>query len=239
MSELILFRHGQADAFGADYDRLTATGREQSQRLGEYLAAKGMRFDEIYTGPRTRQIDTCELTGAELIRAELPWPEPQLINELDEYDGNGIMRTFAPMLAERDERIRTLVAANAQSGSPRDRYRNFQLLFEAVAARWVSGDVSSSEVEPWPAFRARVQRGMARITQGGARGRRIGVFTSGGPISITVQAALTAPPEMAIELNWRIRNSSLTGIVFSGDRHTLDYFNAVPHLSDSSLWTYR
>ena len=239
MSELILFRHGQADAFGVDYDRLTATGREQSRRLGEYLAATRTRFDEIYTGPRTRQIDTAELTGAEMIRAALPWPEPQVIDELDEYDGNGILRAFAPVLAEQDERIRRLAAANAQPGSPRDRYRNFQLLFEAVTARWVSGEVSSPEVEPWQAFRARVHSGIARITQGAGRGRRIAVFTSGGPISITVQTAVSAPAEMAIELNWRIRNSSVTAIVFSGDRQTLDYFNAVPHLSDPSLWTYR
>ncbi len=42
-----------------------------------------------------------------------------------------------------------------------------------------------------------------------------------------------------MELNWRIRNCSLTEIVFTRDRVTLDSFNGIPHLDDPALWTYR
>jgi hypothetical protein len=43
---------------------------------------------------------------------------------------------------------------------------------------------------------------------------------------------------MALEVNWRVRNCSLTEFVFTKDRFTLDSFNALPHLENPALWTY-
>ncbi len=239
MSDLILVRHGKADAFGADYDRLTDIGREQSRHLGDYWVRENTRFEEVYTGPRLRQIDTALEVGARMIKAGLPWPEPVMIDELDEYDGHGIVKRFGPVLAERDENIRKLIEADRRSVEPHDRHRTFQHLFEALVTKWVSGELSSPETESWDEFRDRVERGLLRIIERQGSGRRVAVFTSGGPISIAVQLATKAPPEMAMELNWRVRNASLTGIVFSRDRRTLDYFNTIPHLTDPGLWTYR
>lgn len=239
MSDLILIRHGKADAFGEDYDRLTPVGHEQSKLLGQYWIEQKVLFDEVYSGPRLRQRATAEVTGAEVQRAGLAWPEPTVIDELDEYDGHGILKRFVPELSERDERIRKLVEADRQSISPQDRHRSFQLLFEAIISRWLTGELTSPETETWLEFRTRVERGLTRILERTGSRRRIAVFTSGGPISIAVQRAVRGPVELAMELNWRVRNASLTGIVFSGQRQTLDYFNAIPHLRDQSLWTYR
>ena len=61
----------------------------------------------------------------------------------------------------------------------------------------------------------------------------------GGPIAVTVQSVLEAPDRMAGELNWRIRNCSVTELTFSGDRVALDCFNGVAHLTDPELLTYR
>ena len=47
------------------------------------------------------------------------------------------------------------------------------------------------------------------------------------------------PDRAALELNWRLRNGSLTRLVYSPGRLTLDDFNTIPHLSDPGLWTYR
>jgi hypothetical protein len=65
------------------------------------------------------------------------------------------------------------------------------------------------------------------------------MFTSGGFIGTAVHLALGASDRSALEVNWRIRNCSLTEFVFSGDRLSLDSFNIVPHLEDPALWTYR
>ena len=54
------------------------------------------------------------------------------------------------------------------------------------------------------------------------QGRRVALFTSGGFIGCAAQWALAAPDRTALELNWRIRNCSLTEFVFTRDRFTLD-----------------
>jgi len=64
-------------------------------------------------------------------------------------------------------------------------------------------------------------------------------FTSGGVIGTVVALALDAPDRIALELNWRLCNCSLTRLLFTRDRLTLDEFNTVPHLHDPELWTYR
>ena len=59
MGTLYLVRHGQA-SFGADdYDRLSDLGARQSERLGQYLAGKGLTFDAALCGTLRRQVDTC------------------------------------------------------------------------------------------------------------------------------------------------------------------------------------
>jgi len=54
-----------------------------------------------------------------------------------------------------------------------------------------------------------------------------------------VQRALRAPKPVALELNWRVRNTSLTEFVFGRDRLSLDFFNTMPHLADASLQSFR
>jgi broad specificity phosphatase PhoE len=70
-------------------------------------------------------------------------------------------------------------------------------------------------------------------------GRRVAAFTSGGPIGVAVQIALNAPDRAGLEVNWRVRNCSLTEFLFSGERLSLDSFNAIPHLEDPALRTFR
>ena len=105
--------------------------------------------------------------------------------------------------------------------------------------RWITGELDSPDVESWHTFRARVQRGLRRIIKDGVSGRRVVVFTSGGPIGVAVQIALDAPDRTGLEVNWRVRNCSLTEFVFSGERLSLDSFNGLPHLDDPALWTFR
>jgi broad specificity phosphatase PhoE len=73
----------------------------------------------------------------------------------------------------------------------------------------------------------------------GPAGRRVAVFTSGGPIGFAVQFALSAPDQSFLDVNWRIRNCSITEFVYTKDRFTLDTFNGLAHIEDSQLRTYR
>ena len=80
-------------------------------------------------------------------------------------------------------------------------------------------------------------RGLRRIQQGAAN-RRVVLFTSGGPIGVLVQTALSAPDRSFLDINWRVRNCSITEFVFSSDRLSLDSFNTIPHL-EPALRTFR
>jgi len=68
--------------------------------------------------------------------------------------------------------------------------------------------------------------------------KRVAVFSSGGPTGLCVQRALRAPDQAFLDVNWRVRNCSLSQWVYSKDRFTLDSFNSVAHLP-RELITYR
>jgi len=114
--------------------------------------------------------------------------------------------------------------------------RAFQKEFEIAMQNWLAGSAQGGE--PWTAFRDRVLRGLRAIVQGPSN-RRVALFTSGGPIGVLVQTALDAPARSFLEVNWRVRNCSITELVFRADRISLDSFNGIPHLGDAKLRTFR
>ena len=238
MGQLTLIRHGQARAFEQDSDRLTELGKQQAQALGEYWVRNGVVFDEVYCGTLTRQQHTAELVGACFDTAKAPWPKLSKWAELNEYDADGLIHRLAPALAERDTEFRGLAEAYQRYRQSSERNRYFQKMFEAVTVRWLGGEIEAAGVEPWAVFRERVRGAFKRIINQEGSGRHVGVFTSGGVIGLLVQTALQAPETKALEINWRVRNCSLTEFTFSRDRLAFDSFNALPHLGPE-LRTFR
>lgn len=149
--------------------------------------------------------------------ASLAVAKPATVSvDWNEYDSEGILRGYPPPSSFPDNRA-------------------FQKTFEVAMAKWLEG--SSNGAEPFTAFRDRVVRGLRRIQQGAAN-RRVVLFTSGGPIGVLVQTALSAPDRSFLDINWRVRNCSITEFVFSSDRLSLDSFNTIPHL-EPALRTFR
>lgn len=241
MSTLTLVRHGQASFFSDDYDCLSSLGEAQSRRLGEYWIRLGESFSEIYVGPLRRQQQTADLVGAEYRRAGLAWPEPIVLPELGEYDITGLLDQLGPALAERDTAFAELVDAHRKTEGNPERVRAFQRMFEVLLTHWQSAESLAETVllESWPSFRDRVWNGLRRITEQTGRNRRVAAFTSGGFIGAAAARVLGAPDRTALELSWRLRNGSLTNVLFTPGRLTLDDFNAIPHLPDIADWTYR
>jgi broad specificity phosphatase PhoE len=238
MSVLALVRHAQASFFTDDYDRLSPVGVAQARELAAFWARASETFDEVYVGPRRRQRQTVETVAERYRQAGLDWPEAVVMPELDEYDITGLLSRLVPSLAQRDSAFEELVAAYHDSGE-QHRGARFQRMFEALLAHWQSIPVADAAVESWPAFRERVRQALERITDRPGRGRRAVAFTSGGFIGTAVSLVLDAPDRIALELNWRLRNCSITRLVFTPDRVSLDEFNTMPHLHDRDLWTYR
>ncbi len=238
MSTLSLVRHGQATPFEKITDKLSEYGEVQARKLAEHWIRQGLAFDEVYCGSLDRQRSTAEVARATYERVGIAWPAVEVLEALNEYDANGILTRLAPKIAEADPAFREAQAAAASAAGSADYNRQFQRMFEIVVKLWVEGSVEDPEVESWRDFRARVRGAIERILEG-AGNRRVVVFSSGGPIAVTMQMALEMPDSAALALHWRIRNCSVTEFLFSPGRFTLDCFNTIPHLEEAALRTFR
>ena len=207
MSTLVLVRHAQARAFEKDSDRLSETGEQQAIQLGEYWRSRAVQFDEVYTGTFLRHTRTAELAGFDKFERRA---------EFNEYDAARILGALPDYAPPRDN-------------------RELQTMFERAMPLWIAGELTAPDLESWPEFHGRVTRGLRSIIDAARPSRRVVVFTSGGPIGVAVQSVLQAPERIAIELNWRIRNCSLTEFLFTRNRISLDLFNATPHLKDTTF----
>jgi len=240
MSQLVMVRHGQAAAFSEDSDRLTELGERQAAVLGDYWAQHGVEFDDVIVGTLRRHVQTEAQVAAAYQRAGRAWPQARSAPGWNEYNASAIMQLGA-QVRELDPEFAKLVAAfEAASGGP-EQNRYFQRMFEVLMARWVSGELRAHELagfESFESFHGRVSQAFEDVLKT-TGSRRVVVFSSGGPIGVTVQQALRAPKPVALELNWRVRNTSLTEYVFGRGRLSLDSFNVAPHLEGTQLQTFR
>ena len=213
MGTLYLVRHGQA-SFGADdYDVLSPMGHQQSRRLGEYFKTKGLAFEAALTGSLNRQVQTFAgiREGLGLEVGALPhtrWPG------LNEYDSAAVIAAIAPHpLAKPD--------------TP-ELYRQYFRLLKDGLAQWMAGVVSPKGMPTYNEFVAGISQALdhVRTHHDGA----VLLVSSGGPISTAVGQVLGTSPETTIELNLRIRNSSVTEFAFTPKRHMLVTYNTLPHL---------
>jgi broad specificity phosphatase PhoE len=116
---------------------------------------------------------------------------------------------------------------------------HFRLLRDALLA-WAE---DRTQPEGMAAFKAFQDGAVAALVAARQRftGGNVLVVSSGGPIAAMVAAVMQAPPSTAVELNLRIRNSSLTEFAATPRRHHLVSFNGLPHLdtnADVTLTTY-
>ncbi len=210
MGKLYLVRHGQA-SFGADnYDVLSPMGQQQSLRLGQYFKHKGLHFDAAYTGTLQRQTQTfagiCEGLGTAL-QAQ-PWPG------LNEYDSAAVIAAIHPYKLEKPNSA--------------EMYRSHFRLLKDGLTQWMAGVVSPKGMPSYSEFVSGVTSALDHIRKN-CDGHVL-LVSSGGPISTAVGHVLSASPEATIELNLRIRNSSVTEFAFTPKRHMLVTYNTLPHL---------
>lgn len=239
MSQIILVRHGQASFLGDDYDKLCANGEAQSRLLGQFWSKRGVVFDAVYSGPRARQRETARIVGEAYRSAGVAFREPKVMNEFDEYGAEAVLRECLPQLLRDNPEIREMRRAYDAAVDHADRRKTFQKLFEAVISKWVAGEITARGVESWNDFCLRVGRGLAQITLDTPPSATAIVFTSAGPIGAAMRRALHLSAEDALQMTWMSRNASFSEFLTSGERFTLNTFNAHPHLDGDGLLTYR
>jgi len=220
MPILYLVRHGQASFGAADYDQLSPLGVSQSQALGEYFRRKGIKFDVAYMGTLRRHAQTY----AGIIRALGSMNDVRERSGLNEYDSEAVLAAIhpEPLSAER---------------TPENYRKHFRLLRDGLAA-WMEGAVQPRGMPAYPDFVRGITDVLDEIRQdfGHNDDARVLLCSSGGPISTAVGQVLGIPAATTIELNLRIRNSSLTEFAFTPKRHMLVTYNTLPHLEDTPDW---
>jgi broad specificity phosphatase PhoE len=239
MGTLYLVRHAQASFLEENYDKLSSLGEAQARLLGEYWVRRNVVFDRACVGPYVRQKDTLKLVSDGYGKAGLKFPEPLVLPEFDEYQGEAVLKRSLPGLLEDDQKIRELYAAFQSSTGTAERRATFQKLFEVVIGQWVRGEISAQGVETWLEFCSRVNSGLSKFLSAGGRGERIAIFTSGGPIAVAMQRALALSPEKALQASWMSQNSSWSEFLYSADLFSLSAFNVHGHLDDPAMMTYR
>jgi broad specificity phosphatase PhoE len=218
MGTLYLVGHGQA-SFGADdYDVLSPLGHQQAVRLGEYFKTRGIVFDATLTGSLKRQISTfegiCSGMGTQL--EALQWPG------LNEYDSHAV--------------IATVHSGKLEKPTTSEQYRHHFRLLKDGLTQWMNGVVSPHGMPSYSDFVLGVTSALDHVRK--THDGKVLLVSSGGPISTAVGHILGCSPEATIELNLRIRNSSVTELAFTPKRHMLVTYNTLPHLDspDHADW---
>ncbi len=236
MGTLVLVRHAQASFTGEDYDQLSELGERQARALGHLWASRRMGADAVYSGPRRRQIRTALLAGAEVERAGLPWPEPKVLDALDEYtlDIKAAMTrlTSHPKVAPH---LSAIVDARGEEAKK----RGFHRALEAVMRLWAVGELEDPDGETWDDFKGRVSGAVSKMTAQKDAGRRVVAFTSAGTIGVAVGQVLRGPRDTLLELGWALNNASVTEILFTEGRRSLSRFNGLDHIDHDELRSYR
>ena len=229
MGAIYVVRHGQA-AFGTDdYDRLTPTGFMQARLLGAYFGLRQVRFDAVYTGTLRRHAETAQGIFEGNGAGDAPDPQPRA--GLDEYSPEALVLA-----------LKGVQAAPAPAAVRRDPVivrEHFRVLKEALLA-WTDDRIRPVGMPVWGAFQDAAVAALIEARQRFPDGNVL-VVSSGGPIAAIVAAVLNAPPQTAVELNLRMRNTSLTEFASSARRHQLISVNGLPHLvtyADAALSTY-
>lgn len=240
MSRLLLIRHGQASLGAADYDVLSPVGGEQATALGAHLARMLDPPQAIYAGPRKRQRDTASLLVAAAREAGAAYPDPVELPAFDEYPALPLMKEALPALCERNPDMRALTEAwlAAERGSPEHR-KAFERAFRAAMRSWHDGQVDHPDVEPFPAFYARVERGLWDLVGRHDPRDTLLLVTSAGPVGVAAALALGQAPWAGLTNSFVVNNASITELSCRPGSLQLRSFNALPHLTDRRLVTTR
>jgi broad specificity phosphatase PhoE len=220
MPTLYLVRHGQASFGAADYDNLSPLGEQQSQQLGQYFQSKNLRFDAVYAGTLRRHAQTYSGIAQGMHSDQAPLLRPGL----NEYDSDAVLAAIHPEPLSREQ-------------SPENYRKHFRLLRDGLAA-WMEGQVQPQGMPTYPDFVKGITDVLDEIRSdyGAREEARILIVSSGGPISTAVGHVLGTTAPTTIELNLRIRNTSVTEFAFTPKRHMLVTYNTLPHLEDRPEW---
>lgn len=229
--QLYLIRHGQAGS-REDYDLLSSLGKEQAQQLGEHLRSMDISFRAAYAGSMRRQQETAQI----VLDAMESAPEIQTDPRWNEFSLDGLWQTLAPrLMAENEQFARDYHLVHAAHPNV-DRVMT-SCDVELIRA-WIRNHPGCDGVEPWAAFRGRVEAPLSELA-GYGPGESVAVFTSATPTAVWCGSALGVDERKIFRIAGVLYNTSFSTLRLRDDELTLFSLNNTPHLRDSSQRTFR
>jgi broad specificity phosphatase PhoE len=151
---------------------------------------------------------------------------------LNEYDSDAVIGAIHPAKLDKPD-------------TPEMYRHHFRLLKDGLT-QWMNGVVSPVGMPSYVDFQQGVVGVLDHVRKNhfaekrseadGEKSGNVLIVSSGGPISTAVGHILGTTPETTIELNLRIRNSSITEFAFTPKRHMLVTYNTLPHLESLTDW---
>lgn len=233
MTVIYLIRHGQASFGQQNYDQLSDLGHRQASVLGASLSSRVGTFDQVVLGSMLRHKQTAE----NCLKAMQHSIEPsrwQVDAGWNEYDHQDILAQLGPDFVCADS-INQFVRKQPNPKAA------FESVFNQAMDRWLSGKHDEDYVESWQTYQNRISLALQNVIANSGDAKTIGVFSSGGPISVVSQALLGVDPSRVMQVNWTLVNCSLTKIVSTNSRVFLSTLNDHSHFEgkDKKFVTYK
>jgi len=205
MGSIHLIRHGQASWGADDYDQLSPLGADQSTALGTSWEAGGWAPTVSVAGSMKRHAQTAiaaiDACGqGDGYDVDAGW---------DEYDHLAIARAHDP---------------SSLAAGPKEFQRSLNLALDD----WIAGGEGAGET--YAQFVARVVDAFEAVVADAGSGRRVAVFTSGGPIALVVSHLLAGDASLFQRVNDVVVNASVTTVIVGATGPRLLAFNETGHL---------
>lgn len=234
--QIHLIRHGQANASGLNYDKLTEKGVLQAKNLGKRLAENGFHFSIYGRGSLVRHRETLEgildgMAGTSSSSCIHSMDSAQLLEQpgLNEVDPE-TWKALAQEIAAGDASFAGMLEQLKDSEGSRRR-RRLAAVTGRVLDFWIRG-----QSDEFQEFRRGVLDSLQNIASHRGSGPAL-VVSSGTPIAIAIAEAMgQSAPEFIFHWLRHLSNTSYSILDISSGWKALQV-NSLDHLkvSDRSL----
>ncbi len=199
---------------------MSEKGVKQSISLGKKLKKRNLIFDNVVVGPLKRHIQTFnginEGYGQDL-------GNPLVIDEFSENQLMEIAQYFIPKMLNTKKNIKELMSEIPFW----KRKKTFLKYFNIIAQQWINDELNLSDknFESYKSFKNRVKIAKDKVAEIMKEDSKTMVVSSGGTITGIYAECHPLSAEEIMQLNFKIKNASISLFTKQNDTFTLKTFN--------------
>ena len=200
---------------------MSEKGVKQSISLGKKLKKRNLIFDNVVVGPLKRHIQTFnginEGYGQDL-------GNPLVIDEFSENQLMEIAQYFIPKMLNTKKNIKELMSEIPFW----KRKKTFLKYFNIIAQQWINDELNLSDknFESYKSFKNRVKIAKDKVAEIMKEDSKTMVVSSGGTITGIYAECHPLSAEEIMQLNFKIKNASISLFTKQNDTFTLKTFNS-------------